>query len=164
MSGIPVKLGAFVTAFALFCFACSAPVGNDDERTILVTFDRTPTQTDIAAVESLGGANVRMSAFARLLWFRSEVPAAEYRGIDGVATVYDLGSDSNPEVSVFIDVESEPTQEDLDFVLNLGASTAGALSQRNRIAAVMPIGSVDGLATRERFTGVEVTGTTNFPT
>jgi hypothetical protein len=145
-----------VSAAAILAPGCAAPSGISDQRTLVVEFQGVPGASEVQQLTRLGAVNPLVIPLAKAVALRSSRDPADYVPVAGVSQVLNLGPEEDPTVSVFIDVSDEPTQEDLAFVRSLGATTVGALSTRNRIAADLALSKVPFLGARPRFVGLEI--------
>lgn len=152
-----------VLAVLALLLGCSGTSNPGAERTLIVRFTRSPSPSDVADLEQVGGHVTQVIPLAQSAAMRSERPPADYLAVSGVESSDDLGPEEDPLVSVFIEVvDDAPTAEDTTFVRGLGAEGGmGIITiiQPPVIAAVMPLSRTTSLADRARFTGAEIVPT-----
>ncbi|HEX6643974.1 MAG TPA: hypothetical protein VF037_04815 [Gemmatimonadales bacterium] len=145
----------------LLCLVLVALAGCSTEpeegrNTLLARFAGEVTDADVAALRAVGGDIQHRMELAKSVSLRTPLAPAAYASVAGVERVTDLGEESDPDVSVFIDVVDTPTEADSAFVADRGASFVYVSQQQQVIAAVMPLSRVDDLDGRSRFVAVSV--------
>jgi len=125
--------------------------------TAIVRFTEVPSDADIAALEAVGGDLQHRIAVARSISMRADARTArDYAVVPGVLAIGDLGSEEDPDVSVFITTDGPPTEADAAFVRSAGARSAHLVGSEQTISAVMPLSRVADLEARVSFISVEI--------
>lgn len=145
-------LSALAATLVLGC--ATEPAG--DVQTMLVQLDRPASSSDLSALRAVGGAIQYRLDLARAVTLRTGLPAAAYRDVDGVIDAASLGDEPDPRISARVHTIDEPNAEDDAFLRNLGATLAYPVPERLIILVVMPVSSVEALATRARFVSVDL--------
>jgi hypothetical protein len=145
----------------LLCLVLIALAGcstepEDGRNTLLARFAAEVTDADVAALRAVGGEIQHRMELARSVSLRSPLLPEAYASVAGVERVSDLGEDTDPDVSVFINVVDAPTRADSLFVADRDASFVYLAPEHRVIAAIMPLSRVDDLDSRSRFVAIEV--------
>ena len=145
-----------VLLLALSAAACSTGPEEPPD-TIVVKFADAPTDSDVAALRAVGGSTHRTIALARAVAMRAAAAlAARYQAVPGVREVGSLGTEDDPEVSVFITFGVAPTDDDAAFVRATGARSAHIVPDERIVSAVIPLSRVQALSVSDRIVGVDI--------
>ena len=83
--------------------------------------------------------------------FLAAPPAERFDAMPDAEGVYDLGTEANPTIDLFVTLVSDVTDSDVQFVRSMGGVTHGATPILPRVLPVLlPLSAVDELGTWER--------------
>ena len=141
----------------LFLVAACATSPDEQPHTIYVGFDRMPTDSDIAELESIGSSLQYRLNLTRAVTLRSSLPADAFDASSGVIATHDLGEEDDQFVSLFIQTDGPPTEADAEILDAAGARSSYVIGgPTNLLVGVILLSKLPGLDGGSRFVKVEI--------
>lgn len=141
----------------LFLVAACATSPDERPHTIYVGFDRIPTDSDIAELESIGSSLQYRLDLTRAVTLRSTLPPTAFEARSGVIATRDLGEEEDQWVSLFVQTDGPPTESDAEILDAAGARSSYVIGgPDNLLVGVILLSKLPELDGGSRFVKVEI--------